>query len=335
VPPVDLDALTTRWRRALDSAEDALRATSRIAHRLGFEPQELAGYGHELALERQDVGRLLEAAASERHLHLRRRLAAPRPTGRMLGLPGGVVACVFDLDGVLTGSAAVHAAAWEETFDELLSRRVERTGERFAPFRPFDVRTDYERHIAGRPRLDGVHAFLASRGIRLPKGRPDDPPGAETVYGLANRKREALVHRLDREGVTAFAGSLTYLEAAREAGLGCAVVSPSAHTQAFLEHAGLAGLVPVRVDAVTIQTGRLRPKPAPDTVAAACRLLGVEPAQAAAFETTAAGVEAGRAAGIGFVVGVDRANGAGETSAQGADVVVGDLAALLDPALAA
>jgi beta-phosphoglucomutase-like phosphatase (HAD superfamily) len=334
VPPVDLDALTTRWRLALDTAEDALRSASRDAHRLGFAPQELAALNHELSLERQDVGRLLEAAANDRHAHLRRRLSAPRPTVRMLGLPSGVVACVFDLDGVLAGSAAVHAAAWEETFEELLSRRVERTGERFAPFRPFEVHTDYERHIAGRPRLDGVHAFLASRGIRLPEGHADDPPGAETVHGLANRKREALVRRLDREGVTAFAGSLNYLESAREAGLGCAVVSPSAHTQDFLEHAGLAGLVPVRVDAESIRADRLRPKPAPDTVVAACRLLGVEPDRAAAFETTAAGVDACRAAGIAFVVGVDRANAAGETSAHGADVVVGDLAALLDPSLA-
>src|SRR5262249_11038663 len=194
-PPVDLDTLPAPWRLALDAAEDALRSANAIRHHLGFGPGELEEFGRRIVLERHDVGRLLDQAAHDEHVHLRRRFSAPRPAPRVLGLPPGVVACLFDLDGVLTGSAAVHAAAWAETFDELLSGRVERTGERFAPFRPFDERTDYERHIHGRPRLDGVHAFLASRGIRLPEGRPDDPPGAETVYGLANRKNEALVRR--------------------------------------------------------------------------------------------------------------------------------------------
>jgi beta-phosphoglucomutase-like phosphatase (HAD superfamily) len=335
--PIDLDELAAHWRLALDAAEDALHSASRMAHRLGFPPDELAERTRGITLQRQEIGRLLDETARLEHVHLRRRMSTPRPTRRMLGLPHAVLACVFDLDGVLTGSAAVHAAAWAETFDELLSRRVERTGERFAPFRPFDLRTDYERHIHGRPRLDGVHAFLASRGIRLPEGGPDDPPGAETVHGLANRKREALVRRLDHEGVTAFEGSRTYLEAARDAGLRCAVVSPSTHTDDFLARAGIESLVPLRVDGRSIRAEHLRSKPAPDTLLAACRLLAVDPSQTAAFETTAAGVEACRAAGMRFVVGVDRADGTGDpdTDARDADVVVADLAALLDPQLAA
>ncbi len=331
-PPLDLDEVCGRWRLALDAAEDLSRTVSGIHRRLGFGPQELAERHHRLALERQDVSRILDEAARERHVALRRRLSAPRPTTRMLGLPHGVLGCVFDLEGVLIGGAAVHAAAWSETFDELLTRRVERTGERFAPFRPFDPRIDYERHIRGRPRLAGVDAFLASRGIRLPEGRPDDPPGAETEHGLANRKREALVARLERDGVAAHAGSRSYLEAARDADVGCAVVSASAHTAEFLARAGLDRLAPLRIDADAIRDGGLAVEPAPDTRLAACALLGVEPSQAAAFETTAAGVAACRAAGIGFVVAVDRARaGAG---VPGADVVVADLGALLDPTLA-
>src|SRR5262249_45169178 len=157
--------------------------------------------------ERNATALILNELAREERVLLTHRLSAPRATRRMLGLPEGVLACVFAVDGVLTASAALHAAAWAETFDELLSRRVERTGERRAPFMPFEAGDDYFVHIHGRPRLDGVRGFLASRGIRLPEGSPDDPPGAETVHGLANRKNEALGRRLEREGVTAFAAS--------------------------------------------------------------------------------------------------------------------------------
>jgi HAD superfamily hydrolase (TIGR01509 family) len=329
--PRDLDGLTARWRLALDAAGEALQSARRAEAQLRIDPRELAEHHHRLTVERHDVGRLIDELARERGMTLRRRLEAPRPTRQMLGLPADVLACVFDLDGVLAASDAVHAAAWGETFDQLLARRLDRTGERFAPFRPFDPRTDYPHHIQGRPRLDGVRAFLSSRGIRLPDGRPQDPPDAETVHGLANFKRDALVRRLETGGVTAFDGSRSYLEAARDAGLRCAVVSASSHTKEFLEHAGLDGLVPLRVDGETIRGERLGAKPAPDTVSAACRLLGVAPADAAAFETTPAGVDACRAAGIGYVVGVERTGG--EADVHEADVVVDDLAALLDPAL--
>jgi beta-phosphoglucomutase-like phosphatase (HAD superfamily) len=164
----------------------------------------------------------------------------------MLGLAQEVDACVFELEGVLTGAAAIHAAAWAETFDELL---LERGDGRYAPFNP---RTDYERYIHGRPRVEGVRAFLASRGIRLPEGRPDDPPTAETVQGLARRKNLALLRRLATEGVKAHEGARHYLEAVRDAGLHAAVVSASANTATILDQAGLAGLVDVRIDGTTI-----------------------------------------------------------------------------------
>lgn len=331
--PVSLDALSAGWRIAFDAAEDALRAASAAGmSRLGAA--ELRERSGRLARERDAIARLLDAAARENHTRLRRPLSAPRATRRMLGLPEEALACLFDLDGVLTASATIHAAAWAETFDEFLSRRGEHAGEGFAHLvRPFDPRADYFAHVHGRPRLDGVRDFLASRGIRLPDGVPADPPGAETMHGLANRKNEALLHRLDREGVAAFDGSRRYLEASHEAGLRCAVVSASANTAAILERAGLSALVDERIDGDTIRHERLRAKPAPDTLLAACRDLAIPPDAAVAFETTRAGIAAGRSADVGLVVAVDRAGRAGTLRADGADVVVGDLAELLDPAL--
>jgi beta-phosphoglucomutase family hydrolase len=333
-PAMSLDTLAAHWRTALDVAADALHAASRCRTDLGFAEQELAARRGQLARERDATARLLALVAHDERLQLHRSLSAPRTTARMLGLPAGVLACVFDLDGVLTGSAAIHAAAWSDAFEEFLSLRLERTGERFAAYRPFNPRTDYSQHIHGKPRLDGAHAFLASRGIRLPEGHVDDPPGAETVHGLANRKSEALARRLDREGVEAYADTRQYLEAAREAGLRLAVVSASANTGSILERAGLAALITERVDGNTIRGEHLRSKPAPDTLLAACRQLGVPPRRAAVFETTSAGIVAGRAAGFGFVIGVDRPDLAGGLDAGGADVAVPGLAALLDPALA-
>ena len=330
---IGLDALSARWRVAFDVAADALSAAANCGRSVDFPAGELLERARHLAEERKAVASLIDVLAAEQHVVLHRRLSAPRATTRMLGLPSGIRACVFDLDGVLTASAAVHAAAWEEAFDAFLWRRVEQTGERFGPFRPFDVVGDYDRFIHGRPRLEGVHGFLGSRGIRLPEGRADDLPGAETVWGIANHKNEALVRRLEHEGVEAYDGSRRYLEAAREAGVLCAVVSPSENTDAILERAGLAALVDARVDGTAIRTVGLRSKPAPDTLLAACERLGLEPEHAAAVETTLAGVDAGRAAGVGFLIGVDRAGRGGDLLEHGAHLVVGDLAALLDPAL--
>jgi HAD superfamily hydrolase (TIGR01509 family) len=331
--PVSLDALAGRWRVAFGVAADALQAASGCRESLGFTELELAQHQGRLAHERETAARLLTLIARDEHVALHRSVLAPRATRPMLGLPPAVLACVFDLEGVLTGAASIHAAAWADAFDEFLARRLEQLGERFAAFRPFNPQTDYDKYIHGKPRLEGVHAFLAGRGIRLPEGRVDDPPGAETVHGLANRKNEALLGRLDRESVSAYADTRQYLEAAREAGLVLAAVSASANTTTILERAGLTELIAEHVDGNTIKAERLRSEPAPDTLLAACRRLGVPPARAAAFETTDAGIAAARAAGFGVVVGVDRPDRRGKLDTNGADVLVNDLAALLDPAL--
>jgi HAD superfamily hydrolase (TIGR01509 family) len=333
--PADLDGLSAHWRTVFDAAEDALHSANRCGRSLRFPQAELHERLARLSKERQETALLLDTIAREEHVRLDHSLSVPRVTRRMLGLPPGVEACVFDLEGVLAGSARLHAAAWAETFDRLLSRRVEATGERFAPYRPFDPGVDYELHIHGKPRLQGVLAFLASRGIRLPEGSPSDPSDAETVWGLANCKREALLRRLDREGVTAFAGARLYLEGARETGLACAVVSASANTSTILKRAGLDGLIDARVDGEAIESERLLAKPEPDTLLSACDRLGIPPQDAATFETTLAGVEAGHEAGIGLVIAIDRRGRADTFREHGADLVVSDLTALLDRRIAA
>jgi len=320
---VDLAALGEQWWAAFDAAELAL--SSAAPSLTAAELRERSG---RLARERERTVRLLEALARDtgaatRFSHL---LSSRSNLRRLLGLGRSVTACVFSLDGVLIGSAAVHVGAWTETFDTFIAARSERTGGRFAPFNPL---ADYPSHIHGKPRLEGVRAFLSSRGISLPEGDPDDPPGTETVHGLANRKNAALSRRLDEQGVTAFQGSRRYLEAARDAGVRRAVVSASANTRTILEHAGLADLIDDCVDGNTMLAEGLRGRPAPDTLLAACRQLGVEPERTAVFETSPAGVEAGRAGGFGLVVGVDRDGRAGALRAAGADLVVTGLAELL------
>jgi beta-phosphoglucomutase family hydrolase len=249
----------------------------------------------------------------------------PRPTA--IGLPDGVRACLFDLDGVLTDTASVHTTAWTEMFDEFLEERAERTGE---PYVPFDPVGDYQQYVDGKPRADGVRDFLASRSITLPEGEASDPPGAETVHGLGNRKNEAFLKVLDRDGVTVFEGSRRYLEAAQEAGMAIACVSASANTRNVLEVTGLAHFVQQRVDGVTIVQEHLRGKPAPDSFLRGAELLGVPASEAVVFEDAIAGVAAGRAGSFGYVVGVDRVGHADALRENGADVVVPDLAVLLD-----
>jgi beta-phosphoglucomutase family hydrolase len=245
----------------------------------------------------------------------------------VLGLPAGIRACLFDLDGVLTPTAAVHAAAWKETFDDFLRQRAARTGEAFTPFDPV---ADYDEYVDGKPRADGTRSFLESRHITLDEGDPDDPPDAETVQGLSARKDEAFSRRIHRGGVKPYDGSVRYLRAARDAGLRRAVVSSSRHCAEILAAAGIADLIEVRVDGLVAQREGLRGKPAPDTFLAAARKLDVEPQAAAVFEDALAGVAAGRAGGFGYVVGVDRVGQADELRAHGADIVVNDLAELLD-----
>ncbi|HWX52825.1 MAG TPA: beta-phosphoglucomutase family hydrolase [Solirubrobacteraceae bacterium] len=244
----------------------------------------------------------------------------------MLGLPDGVSVCLFDLDGVLTKTAKVHAAAWKETFDAYLRQRASQAGERFAPF---DSVSDYDEYVDGKPRYEGVQSFLASRGIELPRGEPSDPPDAETVDGLGNRKNEILLRLIRERGVEAYEGSVSYVRAAKEAGLRRAVVSSSTNCHDVLIAAGIEDLFEARIDGVVAEREHLRGKPAPDTFLAGARLLGAEPAQAAVFEDALAGVAAGRAGDFGFVVGVDRVGQADALRERGADVVVSDLSELL------
>ncbi|MDG9672705.1 beta-phosphoglucomutase family hydrolase [Micromonospora sp. DH14] len=247
----------------------------------------------------------------------------------MLGLPAHVTACLFDLDGVLTQTARVHNAAWTQTFDEFLRQRAVASG---TPFQPFDPGPDYNRYVDGRPRADGVRSFLASRGIVLPEGDPDDPPEAETVNGLGNRKNVLLLHRLRSSGVEVYPGSVRYLKAAAAAGLHRAVVTASANGAEVVAAAGFEPLLQARVDGLVARAEGLRGKPHPDTFLAGARLLGVDPTQAAVFEDALSGVAAGRAGGFGYVIGVDRVGQADELLAHGADTVVTDLADLLDVA---
>jgi beta-phosphoglucomutase family hydrolase len=244
----------------------------------------------------------------------------------VLGLPAGVRACLFDLDGVLTQTAKVHAAAWKEMFDEYLARRASKTGE---PFAPFDPVRDYDEYVDGKPRYEGVRSFLSSRGIELPQGTPEDPPGAETIDGLGNRKNELVLAMIRRDGVQPYEGSVRYVEAVRAAGLSRAVVSSSSNCRDVLRAAGIEELFEQIIDGVVAEREGLKGKPAPDTFLAGARALGVEPREAAVFEDALAGVEAGRAGRFGFVVGVDRVGQADALRAHGADVVVNDLAELL------
>ena len=238
-------------------------------------------------------------------------------------LPPGVRACLFDLDGVLTRTAVVHAAAWKEVFDAFLARRP-------ADQRPFDEVADYDAYVDGMPRTDGVRTFLASRGITLPEGDADDPPERDTVNGIANRKNAIVLRLLREKGVEAYEGSVRFVTAARDAGLRRAVVSSSANCQAVLASAGIEDLFEVRIDGLTAARDHLAGKPRPDTFLAAARELGVEPGQSAVFEDALAGMDAGRAGHFGYVVGVDRTGQADELRAHGADVVVKDLADLLE-----
>jgi beta-phosphoglucomutase family hydrolase len=251
----------------------------------------------------------------------------PTSLAAVLGLPDEVRACLFDLDGVLTKTATVHAAAWKQMFDEYLRARAARTGEKFEPFDPV---ADYGEYVDGKPRYDGVRSFLGSRGIELPEGEEDDPPSAETIHGLGNRKNELVLRMIREQGVEAYEGSVRYLNAARDAGLRRAVVSSSANAHDVLKAAGIDELFEARIDGVVAEREELKGKPAPDTFLAAARALEVNPDQAAVFEDAVAGVAAGRAGDFACVVGVDRVGHAEALRENGATIVVRDLEELLD-----
>lgn len=326
----ELDSLRSEWRDALLAARAALRAEEGV-----LRPEELESHERHLHDEYKTAADGLRRFARDEGLppELAEPFLPRGPARRALVLPATVRSCVFELDDVLVGSAALHREAWTHTLNELLESRPDTTyGHSIAPF---DPQSDYAKHIAGRPRLEGVRAFLASRGIRLREGLPDDPSGTETVHGLANRKNEWLGRLLEQRGVGAFDGVRHYLELARDAGVSCAVVSASAHTGEILEKSGLADLVDRSVDAETIAAEHLRNRPAPDRLLAACRALEVEPDSAAAFETSRAGVAAARAAGFAWVVGVDPTGDPArlrQLLLAGADLTVRGLADLLERA---
>src|ERR1700722_2281264 len=239
----------------------------------------------------------------------------------MLGLPDGVTACLFDMDGVVPATAAGHAAAWKQMFDEFLRTQPGQA--------PFDSVKEYDDYVDGKPRLEGTKSFLESRHINLPTGDPDDKPGTPTLYGLSNRKNELGLEVLKRDGVEVYPGSRRYIDAVRKAGLKTAIVSSSANTEAVLKAGGGADLFDVRGDANIAKDRGLHGSPAPDTCLEAARMLGAAPAAAAVYEDALAGVAAGHAGKFGLVVGVDRVGQADQLREHGADVVVKDLADLL------
>ena len=236
-------------------------------------------------------------------------------------------AVLLDMDGVLTDTASVHASAWKRMFDEFLRARAARSSE---PFVPFDIETDYPHHVDGKPRYDGVRDFLRARSIALPEGAPDDPPQAETVHGLGNRKDQLVNEVIAAEGVRVFPGSVPLLERLRAEGIKTAVVTSSQNRARVLEAAGLGALFDVAVDGHTLLERGLNGKPAPDMFLEAARALGVDPARAVVVEDAISGVEAGARGGFGLVVGVARKGNAAELASHGAQHVVADLSELLD-----
>lgn len=235
-------------------------------------------------------------------------------------------AVLFDLDGVLTATAKVHALAWKKTFDEYLRKRSERTGETYLPF---DIVDDYKHYVDGKLRYDGVDSFLRSRGIDLPWGDSADPPDAESVCGIGNFKNEMVKEAIETQGVEVFDGSVALVKGLRQIGVRTAVVSASRNCRTVLKAAGIEELFEIRVDGVVAEEAGLSGKPAPDTFLKAAELLGVEPARAVVIEDAVSGVQAGRAGGFGLVIGVDRKGDPEALAENGADIVVGDLSELL------
>lgn len=245
----------------------------------------------------------------------------------MTQLPAGIRACLFDMDGVLTDTARIHAAAWKEAFDAFLEDRAQGEHGEDEELRPFDATADYQAHVDGLPREDGVRAFLTSRGIELPEGDEDDP-SAPTVRGIATAKNDRVGPLIDEQGVELYPGTVKLLDALRAEGTPCAVVSSSANTKHVLTTAGALDRFDAVVDGTSLKPRGLKGKPAPDTFLAAAKDLGVEPADAAVFEDALSGVAAGRAGNFGLVVGVDRVGQAQKLREHGADLVVDDLGEL-------
>lgn len=323
----ELDTVADDWQLALDGALEAVNAADRA-----FTAEERGRLSRSLARERAETAVLLERLAHTTGVHNVPWLSPVPIHPSSLGLGDGVSACILDLDGVLTDSGVVHAAAWAEVFDDFLLRFAARTGRQFIPF---DGDRDYRTYLDGRPRLEGIHMFLSSRGIRLPEGRVEDPAHVDTAYGLATRKSEALSRVMRRRGVSALPGARRFLESAGRAGIGRAVISGSQTVLPMLELAEISTLVDVRVDAECIRAEGLRSRPSPDLPLAACRRLGVEPAVATCLVHSPDGVAAGGAAGIP-VIGVGLESATRERlHGFGAERVVSSLAELVDRRLLA
>lgn len=235
-------------------------------------------------------------------------------------------AVLFDLDGVLTATAKVHAGCWKRMFDEYLTRRAEARKE---PFQPFDIETDYKPYVDGKPRYDGVRSFLESRGIQLPEGDPSDPPNQETICGLGNRKNELINQALKTGRVEVFEGSIALVRQLHDNGIKTAVVSSSRNCAAILDAAGISDLFALRIDGEVAARLNLAGKPAPDTFLEAARELGVDPKRTVVVEDAISGVQAGRAGNFGLVIGINRKDDATALQENGADIVVTDLEKLL------
>jgi len=235
-------------------------------------------------------------------------------------------AVLFDLDGVLTATAKVHAACWKRLFDEFLEERVAATGE---PLKPFDIVEDYKRYVDGKLRYEGVRSFLGSRGIDLPEGTPEEPPGNGTICGLGNRKDAMVQDMLEAEGVEVYEGSVKLVEQLRRRGIRTAVVSASKNCKVVLEAARISHLFDQVVDGEVAERLRLPGKPQPDTFLVAAERLGVVPERAVVVEDAISGVQAGRAGGFGLLIGVDRKGDPESLRQGGADIIVRDLSELV------
>ena len=235
-------------------------------------------------------------------------------------------AVLFDLDGVLTATAKVHAVCWKRMFDTFLQGRSANTGE---PFHPFDIDSDYRQYVDGKRRYDGVRSFLQSRGIDLPEGDPGDAPDSETVCGLGNRKNEMINEVIENDGVEAYEGTITLARQIRDAGIKIAVVTSSQNCDVVLKAVNITDLFEAKVDGNVIHEQNLSGKPAPDSFLEGAKRLGVEPARAVVVEDAISGVQAGRNGKFGLVIGVDRKGYADELNKNGADVVVKDLGEFL------
>jgi len=235
-------------------------------------------------------------------------------------------AVLFDLDGVITATAKLHAACWKKMFDEFLEKHASRRGE---PFKPFEIATDYRLHVDGKPRFDGVRDFLQSRNINLPEGTRDDPPKTETVGGLGNRKNDLINEVIDSVGVEVYDGTITLARQIRDEGIKIAVVTSSQNCDVVLKAAKVDDLFVVRVDGNTILEQHLSGKPAPDSYLEGAKRLGVDPQRTVVVEDAISGVQAGRNGKFGLVIGVDRKGNGDELKKNGADVVVKDLGEFL------